>query len=128
MVDKQTKQPRKKQQSITGKNAISVEMWRFYLMWAVVLMCFIALVGRAFYVQVINRDFLQNKANANILRTERLKAMCGVIYDRHGVPLAISTPVMKVVIDPRDYFDNKKLFDEITAELAKDPHNRKLKR
>lgn len=128
MVDKQTKQPRKKQQSITGKNAISVEMWRFYLMWAVVLMCFIALVGRAFYVQVINRDFLQNKANANILRTERLKAMRGVIYDRHGVPLAISTPVMKVVIDPRDYFDNKKLFDEITAELAKDPHNRKLKR
>ena len=128
MVDKQTKQPRKKQQSITGKNAISVEMWRFYLMWAVVLMCFIALVGRAFYVQVINRDFLQNKANANILRTERLKAMRGVTYDRHGVPLAISTPVMKVVIDPRDYFDNKKLFDEITAELAKDPHNRKLKR
>ncbi|HEX5382630.1 MAG TPA: penicillin-binding protein PBP3, partial [Acinetobacter sp.] len=128
MVDKQTKQPRKKQQSITGKNAISVEMWRFYLMWAVVLLCFLALVGRAFYVQVINRDFLQNKANANILRTEKLKAMRGVIYDRHGVPLAISTPVMKVVIDPRDYFDNKKLFDEITAELAKDPHNRKLKR
>ncbi|MCJ8161437.1 penicillin-binding protein PBP3 [Acinetobacter zhairhuonensis] len=128
MVDKQTKQPRKKQQPITGKNAINVEMWRFYLMWAVVLMCFVALVGRAFYVQVINRDFLQNKANANILRTEKLKAMRGVIYDRHGVPLAISTPVMKVVIDPRDYFDNKKLFDEITAELAKDPHNRKLKR
>ncbi|MHA3891826.1 penicillin-binding protein PBP3 [Acinetobacter sp. GXMZU3951] len=128
MVDKQIKQPRKKQQSITGKNAISVEMWRFYLMWAVVLMCFVALVGRAFYVQVINRDFLQNKANANILRTEKLKAMRGVIYDRHGVPLAISTPVMKVVIDPRDYFDNKKLFDEITAELANDPHNRKLKR
>ena len=128
MVDKQTKQPRKKQQSITGKNAISVEMWRFYLMWAVVLLCFLALVGRAFYVQVINRDFLQNKANANILRTEKLKAMRGVIYDRHGVPLAISTPVMKVVIDPRDYFDNKKLFDDITAELAKDPHNRKLKR
>ena len=128
MVDKQIKQPRKKQQSITGKNAISVEMWRFYLMWAVVLMCFVSLVGRAFYVQVINRDFLQNKANANILRTEKLKAMRGVIYDRHGVPLAISTPVMKVVIDPRDYFDNKKLFDEITAELANDPHNRKLKR
>ncbi len=45
--------------------------------------------------------------------------MRGVIYDRHGVPLAISTPIMKVVIDPRDYFDNKKLFDETTAELEK---------
>jgi len=129
MVDKRTKQAtRKKQQPITEKTALSVDMWRFYLMWSVVLLCFLALVGRAFYVQVINKDFLQNKANANILRTEKIKAMRGVIYDRHGVPLAISTPVMKVVIDPRDYFETKKLFDEITAELAKDPHNRKLKR
>ncbi len=103
-------------------------MWRYHLMWAVVLLCFIALVGRAFYVQIINKDFLQNKANAKILRTETLKAMRGVIYDRHGVPLAISTPIMKIVIDPRDYFDNKKLFEETTAELAKDPTNRKLKR
>ncbi len=127
MVEKR-KPTRKKQQAVTEKSALQVEMWRFYLMWAVVLACFIALIGRAFYVQVINTEFLQNKANANILRTEKIKAMRGVIYDRHGVPLAISTPIMKVVIDPRDYFDNKKLFDEITAELAKDPHNRKLKR
>ncbi|TCB43516.1 penicillin-binding protein PBP3 [Acinetobacter terrestris] len=128
MVDKRNKQVRKKQQPITDKNTLSVDMWRFYLMWSVVLLCFLALVGRAFYVQVINKDFLQNKANANILRTEKVKAMRGVIYDRHGVPLAISTPVMKVVIDPRDYFEAKKQFDEITAELAKDPTNRKLKR
>ena len=129
MVEKRIKQTvRKKQQAVTGKNVISVEMWRFYLMWGVVLLCFLALVGRAFYVQVINKDFLQNKANAKILRTEKIKAMRGVIYDRHGVPLAISTPVMKVVIDPRDYFDNKQLYEEITAELRKDPNNRKLKR
>jgi cell division protein FtsI (penicillin-binding protein 3) len=128
MVDKRNKQVRKKQQSVTDKNTLSVDMSRFYLMWSEVLLCFLALVGRAFYVQVINKDFLQNKANANILRTEKVKAMRGVIYDRHGVPLAISTPVMKVVIDPRDYFETKKQFDKITAELAKDPNNRKLKR
>lgn len=61
----------------------------------------------SFYVQIINKDFLQNKANANILRTNTIKAMRGVIYDRNGIPLAISTPIMKIVIDPRDYFDNK---------------------
>lgn len=76
-------------------------------MWAVVLLCFVTLIGRAFYVQIINKDFLQNKANANILRTNTIKAMRGVIYDRNGIPLAISTPIMKIVIDPRDYFDNK---------------------
>lgn len=48
-------------------------MWRFYLLWAVVLLCFVVLIARAFYVQVINKDFLQNKANANILRTEQYR-------------------------------------------------------
>ncbi|WOE31058.1 MULTISPECIES: penicillin-binding protein PBP3 [unclassified Acinetobacter] len=127
MTDSRKKIIRKKQ-SITERNTMSVDMWRYYLMWGVVLLCFFALVCRAFYVQIINHDFLQNKANANILRTEKIKAMRGVIYDRHGVPLAISTPVMKVVIDPQDYFENKKLYDETLLELKKDPHNRKLKR
>ena len=128
MVDPRKRQTGKKQQLITSRNVASVEMWRFYLMWGVVLLCFIALIGRAFYVQIVNHDFLQNKANAKILRTESIKAMRGVIYDRHGVPLAISTPVMKVVIDPRDYFEAKKLYEDISAELIKDPTNRKLKR
>lgn len=126
MVDKRIK-PARKKQSITEKPTLAVDMWRFYLMWGIVLLAFLLLVGRAFYVQVINTDFLQNKANANILRTEKIRAMRGVISDRHGVPLAISTPVMKIVIDPRDYVDNKKLYDDITAELKNDPHNRKLK-
>lgn len=128
MIDQRKKTSRKKPQTVTGKETLGIEMWRFYLMWGVVLLCFFALVGRAFYVQIINHDFLQNKANANILRTEKIRAMRGVIYDRNGVPLAISTPVMKVVIDPQDYFDTKKQFDTITAELAKDPTNKKLKR
>ena len=71
---------------------------------------------------------MQNKVNANILRTERIEAMRGVISDRHGVPLAISSPIMKIVIDPRDYFETKHLYDQITAELKQDPNNRKLKR
>ncbi|WP_130803678.1 penicillin-binding protein PBP3 [Acinetobacter ihumii] len=129
MVDKRIKQTRKKQQSITEKPTLAFDMWRFYLLWGTVLLCFVILVSRAFYVQVVNKDFLQNKANANILRTEQLKAMRGVISDRHGVPLAISTPIMNIVIDPRDYFDNKKLFDEVTAKIKQEPENaRRLRR
>lgn len=128
MVDKsKTKQPRKKQQSISEKPSIAVDMWRFYLMWGVVILCFILLVFRAFYVQVVNKDFLQNKANAKILRTEKMKAMRGVISDRNGVPLAISTPIMKVVIDPQNYYETKKTFDEVTAQLKDSPNSNKLK-
>ncbi|SPL68825.1 penicillin-binding protein PBP3 [Acinetobacter stercoris] len=128
MVDKRMKQTRKKQQSITEKPSLAPDMWRFYLMWGVVLLCFVVLVARAFYVQVINKDFLQNKANAKILRTEKLKAMRGVISDRHGVPLAISTPVMTIIIDPRDYFETKQENKEILAQLKEEPNNRRLKR
>lgn len=128
MVDKsKTKQTRKKQQPISEKQSIAVDMWRFYLMWGVVILCFILLVMRAFYVQVVNKDFLQNKANAKILRTEKMKAMRGVISDRNGIPLAISTPIMKVVIDPLNYYETKQTFDEITAELKKTPNSTKLK-
>lgn len=104
MVDKRTKQTRKKQQSISEKPSLAFDMWRFYLLWAVVLLCFVVLIARAFYVQVINKDFLQNKANANILRTGTYRGYAWSDYDRHGVPLAISSPIMKIVIDPRDYF------------------------
>lgn len=122
-----TKPTRKKQQSITEKNSIAVDMWRFYVMWGFVLLCFLVLVGRAFYVQVINKDFLQNKANAKILRTEKLKAMRGVIQDRNNIPLAISTPIMKVVIDPQNYYETKETFDKTTQELKKTPNSYKLK-
>ncbi len=129
MVDKRIKQTRKKQQSITEKPTLAFDMWRFYLLWVTVFLCFVVLVTRAFYVQVVNKDFLQNKANANILRTEQLKAMRGVISDRHGVPLAISTPIMNVVIDPRDYFEAKKQYEEISEKIKKEPENaRRLRR
>ena len=128
MADKRSKPIRKKQQSISERPTLALDMWRFYLLWGTVLLCFVVIVARAFYVQVVNKDFLQNKANANILRTERLEAMRGVISDRHGVPLAISTPIMKIVIDPMDYWEAKQLYDETMAELKKDPTSRKLKR
>ncbi|WP_347456158.1 penicillin-binding protein PBP3 [Acinetobacter thermotolerans] len=128
MVDKKTKPVVRKKQSVTTKNTLSVDISRFYLMWAVVLLCFLALIGRAFYVQIVNKEFLQNKANAKILRSDKIKAMRGVIYDRNGIPLAISTPVMRVVIDPRDYFENQELYTKTMKELEKDPDNRKLKR
>ena len=64
MADSQKKLTRKKKQSITEKNTLSVDMWRFYLMWGVVLAVFLALIGRAFYVQILNKEFLQGKANA----------------------------------------------------------------
>lgn len=128
MVDKKVKLSRKKPQSVIDKHALAVDIRRFYFMWGVVLLVFVLLIARAFYVQVLNTDFLQGKADAQILRNNSIKAMRGVIFDRNDIPLAVSTPIIKVVIDPRDYFDAKQLFDETTQKLQQNPDSAKLKR
>ncbi|MCF9045632.1 penicillin-binding protein PBP3 [Acinetobacter nectaris] len=115
MAEKQMKQTRKLKRSITEKPTAAFDQWRFYLIWGMILVCFIALVCRAFYVQIINKDFLQNKANALIQRDQTVEPMRGVISDRNGIPLAISSPIMKIIMDPKDYFDNKKLYEAMTA-------------
>lgn len=113
MVDKKIGNRRKETPSVTPKATVSKS--RFYIIWSLVLFCFIVLIGRAYYVQVINREFLQDKANAVIQRDQTVEPMRGVIRDRNGVPLAISSPIMKIVMDTADYYDNKKKYDDMMA-------------
>jgi cell division protein FtsI (penicillin-binding protein 3) len=61
-----------------------------------------ALCARAVHLQVFNRDFLTHEADARHLRTERISAHRGTITDRNGEPLAISTPVDSVWVNPQE--------------------------
>ncbi|MFU8926654.1 penicillin-binding protein PBP3 [Acinetobacter puyangensis] len=123
-----TKKTKQRKNAVSAKPTLAQDMWRFRLLWFAACAAFILLIGRAFWVQILDSDFLQEKADANISHTEVVRAMRGVISDRHGVPLAISTPVMTVVIDPKDYFEAKAQFEKISEEIKKDPENARLKR
>ena len=90
---------RSKTRSVSPKPSLAVDLWRFKILWVAVCIFFVVLIARAFYVQVLNHQFLQDKADAMILRTDTLKATRGVISDRHGVPLAISTPMVNLWIE-----------------------------
>ena len=46
------------------------------------------------------RDFLQREGDARTIRTLRVPAVRGAIYDRRGEPLAVSTPVASIWADP----------------------------
>lgn len=63
---------------------------------------FAALLGRAIYLQLVKQDFLQNQGAARYSRTIQLEAYRGVITDRNGEPLAISTPVQSIWASPAD--------------------------
>lgn len=61
----------------------------------------LALVSAVFYRQVLETDFLQQQGEARYLRDGEIAARRGMILDRNGEPLAVSTPVETVWADPR---------------------------
>jgi len=60
-----------------------------------------SLVARAVHLQVLNKDFLNQQADTRHLRTEKITAHRGTITDRHGEPLAMSTPVDSIWANPK---------------------------
>ncbi len=82
-----------------------VGAWRFYLAGAVLVALFTVLVGRVLSLQVLDTDrgrqFLKRQGDARILRTAEIPAYRGVIADRHGQPLAVSTPVVSLWANPQ---------------------------
>ncbi|MEJ2685826.1 MAG: penicillin-binding transpeptidase domain-containing protein [Gammaproteobacteria bacterium] len=63
---------------------------------------FAAVVARDLYLQVLDKDFLQGEADARQLRVVEIPAHRGMILDREGQPLAISTPVDSVWANPKE--------------------------
>jgi cell division protein FtsI (penicillin-binding protein 3) len=62
--------------------------------------CALVLVGRAVDLQVLDRDFLRDQGDVRHVRTVPVPAHRGMIVDRNGEPLAISTPVWSIWADP----------------------------
>ncbi len=61
------------------------------------------LVARAVHLQVLDTEFLNQQADTRHLRTERISAHRGTISDRNGEPLAISTPVDSIWVNPKEF-------------------------
>ncbi len=72
------------------------------LVLALFAIAFSALLWRAVDLQVFNQDFLQNQGDARHLRVVTLAAHRGMILDRNGEPLAVSTPVDSVWANPQE--------------------------
>ena len=76
--------------------------WRSRLMLMLLLAGFAVLLARAVYLQGLNNDFLRERGEARYGRVLEITAHRGIITDRHGEPLAVSTPVESVWASPDD--------------------------
>lgn len=76
--------------------------WRATTLFVVMLAGLAGLLGRGVYLQGIHDDFLQKKGDARYSRVIEVSAHRGMITDRNGEPLAVSTPVESVWVSPPD--------------------------
>lgn len=77
-----------------------------------------ALVARSVYLQVFHREFLNQEADARHLRIEKISAHRGAITDRNGEPLAISTPVDSVWVNPGEFAQATDRVAQLAQALA----------
>ena len=84
------------------------------------------LLGRAAYLETFQQSWLKEQAGKRQLRTVTVPPYRGMIVDRNGESLAISSPVASVSVDPRKLLDAQRLLrkaslgeDEDEAKLAK---------
>lgn len=85
---------------------------RFYLLMMVMGLAISLLICRVFYVQILGADYYLDKGDARYIRDIAIATHRGVITDRNGEPLAISTPVYSAWINPKN-------FDPELSQLAK---------
>ncbi len=74
---------------------------RAWLVKGLLYAAFLALGGRALWIQGITTGFYQRQGDMRFVRTLELPAMRGRILDRHGNILASSIPVKTIWADPQ---------------------------
>ncbi len=83
--------------------------WRVRLVGLVLLAMLAVVLWRIVSLQVLDTErgyrFLQDQGAARTLRTETIPAHRGIISDRHGSSLAVSTPVQSLWVNPRELVD-----------------------
>ena len=87
---------------------------RVLFIFVIVLILFITLIGRIFYIQVIEYDKLNELANSLWSRNLPISADRGLITDRNGVVLADNITTTSLVVIPNQ-IKNK---EQVATDLA----------
>lgn len=95
--------------------------WRLYSVVVVLALAAGAVILRALDLQVINSEFLRDEADARHLRTVSMPAHRGVITDRNGEPLAISSPVESAWADPAELLEDRGAVAAVAQTLERAP-------
>lgn len=93
---------------------------RRQLLGGLLSLAFVTLSAGVFYRQVIQTEFLQREGESRHLRVAEIAARRGMITDRNGEPLAVSTPVETVSAEPRKLAERMEVIAPLAQALGMD--------
>src|ERR1700722_10884289 len=109
--------------------------WRAYVLIGLLVCCAGGLVYRAVNLTLVDHSFLAKEGDARFSRVVQIAAHRGTITDRYGEPLAVSTPVDSIWVNPKELalapdqiprlaaalkLDRQELARKITTNLDRD--------
>ncbi|MCL8304300.1 peptidoglycan D,D-transpeptidase FtsI family protein [Pseudomonas putida] len=92
--------------------------WRFRVVIALLALMAGAIAWRIIDLQVVDRDFLKGQGDARSLRHIPIPAHRGLITDRNGEPLAVSTPVTTLWANPKEMQVARDRWPQLAAALG----------
>jgi cell division protein FtsI (penicillin-binding protein 3) len=95
--------------------------WRGTALLGIFALVAIGLEARVLQLQLIDNEFLAAQGDDRHLRTVEISAHRGPITDRHGEPLAVSTPVDSIWASPRELKTELGRLPELARVLDVDP-------
>ena len=95
--------------------------WRFRVVLGLLALMVGAIAWRIIDLQVVDRDFLIGQGDARSLRHIPIPAHRGLITDRNGEPLAVSTPVTTLWANAKELQVAKDKWTELAHALGQDP-------
>ncbi|HEY1315363.1 MAG TPA: penicillin-binding transpeptidase domain-containing protein [Steroidobacteraceae bacterium] len=94
--------------------------WRSSAILGLLMVGAVGLVARAVELQLLDHGFLAKQGDDRSMRVVKIAAHRGAITDRNGEPLAVSTPVDSVWVNPQELNDNIDELPKLAKALKQD--------
>jgi len=94
--------------------------WRSLVVLSLVVLGAAGLAARAVELQLVDHGFLAKQGDDRSMRIVKIAAHRGAITDRYGEPLAMSTPVDSIWVNPQELNDNIDQLPKLAKALKQD--------
>lgn len=91
--------------------------WRLSLVFIVLVSLLGIVAWKVVDLQVVNNAVLKREGDARTVRNDSIIATRGNIVDRNGEPLAISTPVLSLWLNPKEVLSHAEQWPQLAGAL-----------